>query len=58
MEEPHEAAPPPGQMYRMAWGFYLALAVGGVVWIGARTGEIPSTSRNGSPSGHRIGFRS
>jgi membrane protease YdiL (CAAX protease family) len=28
-------------LYRLAWVFYLALAVGGALWIGARRGEIP-----------------
>lgn len=27
-------------MYAIAWGFYLALALGGVLWIGSRTGQI------------------
>lgn len=30
-----------GQLYRLAWGIYLVLAVGGVVWIGLRLGTIP-----------------
>lgn len=32
-----------GQLYRLAWGVYLVLAVGGVVWIGLRLGSIPLT---------------
>lgn len=31
-----------GSLYRLAWFFYLALAVGGVVWIGSRQGRIGS----------------
>jgi membrane protease YdiL (CAAX protease family) len=27
-------------LYRLAWGFYLALAVGGGIWISARTGGL------------------
>jgi hypothetical protein len=30
-----------GPLYRLAWIFYLLLAVGAVLWIGARRGEIP-----------------
>ncbi len=30
----------PGQLYRLAWLFYLVLAVGAIVWIGARSGRI------------------
>ena len=30
-----------GQLYRLAWGVYLGLAVAGVVWIGLRLGTIP-----------------
>lgn len=32
-----------GWFYRLAWGFYLLLAIGGVVWIGWREGRIPAT---------------
>jgi len=32
---------PTGQLYRLAWIFYLLLAVAAVVWIGAREGAIP-----------------
>ncbi len=33
---------PPGRFYRMAWGFYLVLALAGCLWIGlARGGPIP-----------------
>jgi len=31
----------PGRLYRLAWGLYLVLAVGGAVWIGLRRGVIP-----------------
>jgi len=31
----------PGRLYRLAWGLYLVMAVGGVVWIGLRRGVIP-----------------
>jgi len=31
----------PGRLYRLAWGLYLVLAVGGIVWIGLRRGVIP-----------------
>ena len=30
-----------GQLYRLAWFFYLFLAIGGVLWIGLREGSIP-----------------
>ena len=30
-----------GQLYRIAWALYLALAVGGALWVGARTGRVP-----------------
>ena len=32
---------PPGQFYKLAWVFYLLLAIGGIVWIGLRLGTIP-----------------
>ncbi len=32
---------PPGQLYRIAWVFYLFLAIGGALWIGGRRGTIP-----------------
>ena len=32
---------PAGQLYRIAWVFYLLLAVAAVVWIGWREGAIP-----------------
>ncbi len=40
---PETAPPSPGaeQLYRIAWVLYLTLAVGGALWIGARTGRIP-----------------
>lgn len=31
----------PGQLYRLAWFFYLFLALAGVVWVGFREGTIP-----------------
>ena len=31
----------PGRLYRLAWGLYMVLAVGGAVWIGFREGVIP-----------------
>ncbi len=31
----------PGRLYRLAWGLYMALALGGILWIGARQGVIP-----------------
>ncbi len=31
---------PPGQLYRLAWVFYLLLAFGGVAWVGWREGTI------------------
>jgi len=34
-------SPTPGRLYRLAWGLYMALAVGGAVWIGLREGIIP-----------------
>lgn len=30
-----------GQLYRLAWIFYLVLALAAVVWLGLRQGEIP-----------------
>ena len=40
--EPLARAPlPPGRLYRMAWIFYLVLALAGCLWIGLRQGEIP-----------------
>jgi membrane protease YdiL (CAAX protease family) len=48
MTEPHEPPPPPppptlpgNQLYRIAWVFYLVLAIGGALWIGGRRGAIP-----------------
>jgi len=40
---PANAPPPaaPGQLYRMAWAFYLILGLGGIVWVGWREGNIP-----------------
>ena len=31
-----------GQLYRLAWAFYLLLAIAGVLWIGVRERTIPS----------------
>lgn len=31
----------PGRLYRLAWGLYMAMALGGILWIGARQGVIP-----------------
>jgi membrane protease YdiL (CAAX protease family) len=30
----------PGQLYKLAWAFYLALALGAIVWLGVREGTI------------------
>jgi membrane protease YdiL (CAAX protease family) len=30
-----------GRLYRLAWGLYLVMAVGGALWIGIRRGVIP-----------------
>jgi len=35
------AAPEPGRLYRFAWGFYLFLALAGVLWIGITHRIIP-----------------
>lgn len=35
-----EESLPSGQLYRLAWGFYLVLGLAGVIWIGARDGTI------------------
>lgn len=32
---------PPGQIYRIAWVFYLFLAIGGALWVGGQRGAIP-----------------
>lgn len=39
MEETHSGLKP-GQLYKLAWGFYLLLGVAAVVWLGAREGTI------------------
>jgi membrane protease YdiL (CAAX protease family) len=39
--EPQAQPPPPGRLYRFAWGLYLFLALAGVLWIGAQRGVIP-----------------
>ena len=39
-ETPPEALPG-DQLYRIAWVFYLFLAIGGALWLGARNGTIP-----------------
>jgi membrane protease YdiL (CAAX protease family) len=33
--------PPPGQLYRLAWVFYLVLAIAGGLWVGGRIGVVP-----------------
>lgn len=33
--------PPPGRLYRFAWGLYLFLALAGALWIGTQRGVIP-----------------
>ena len=43
MPDPPESPPetlPGAQLYRVAWVFYLLLAVGGALWLGARRGAI------------------
>ena len=43
-EEPQPAEPQPlasGLLYRLAWNFYLLLAIVAVVWVGLRAGSIP-----------------
>ena len=43
MGQPGETPPetlPGDQLYRIAWVFYLFLAIGGAIWVGARTGRI------------------
>lgn len=43
-EDPSEPRPEPlaaGELYRLAWGVYLGLALAGVIWIGLRLGSIP-----------------
>jgi membrane protease YdiL (CAAX protease family) len=40
--DPQPQLPPaPGRLYRFAWGFYLFLALAGVIWIGFQRGVIP-----------------
>ena len=43
MEPPSPTSSPlePGRLYRLAWGLYMAMALGGILWIGARQGVIP-----------------
>ena len=44
MSEPEQTPPealPGDQLYRIAWVFYLFLAIGGALWVGARDGTIP-----------------
>jgi len=36
-----DQGPEPGAFYRLAWFFYLALALGGALWVGWGRGEIP-----------------
>ncbi len=38
--EPAPEALPGDQLYRIAWVFYLFLAIGGAIWVGARKGTI------------------
>jgi membrane protease YdiL (CAAX protease family) len=38
---PQPSPAPPGRLYRFAWGLYLVLALGGILWIGAQRGIIP-----------------
>ena len=38
--EPSSDALPGDQLYRIAWVFYLFLAIGGALWVGARRGTI------------------
>lgn len=38
---PSTPFPPPARFYRLAWGFYLALALAGVLWVGLRQGQVP-----------------
>ena len=43
MPDPSDPAPealPGDQLYRIAWVFYLFLAIGGALWVGARSGTI------------------
>ena len=39
--EPTAGGLPGGQLYRIAWVFYLILAIGGALWIGGQRGAIP-----------------
>lgn len=41
--EPTSSSPPlaPGRLYRLAWAFYLAIALAGGFWIGLRIGVLP-----------------
>ena len=41
MTEPSPDSLPGDQLYRIAWVFYLFLAIGGALWVGARSGTIP-----------------
>jgi membrane protease YdiL (CAAX protease family) len=38
--QPAPDSPPGDQLYRIAWVFYLFLAVGGALWVGAKNGTI------------------
>ena len=43
MDQPETTPPdalPGDQLYRIAWVFYLFLAIGGAIWVGARTGRV------------------
>lgn len=52
------SAPPSRQLLRLAWGFYLVLALLGLLWIGARVGKIPVSLfvRQGARIDLLIGF--
>jgi CAAX protease family protein len=41
LEPPSPLTAAPGRLYRFAWGLYLFLALGGILWIGAQCGRIP-----------------
>lgn len=38
--DPQPETLPADQLYRIAWVFYLFLAIGGALWVGARSGRI------------------
>jgi hypothetical protein len=41
LETSSQAPVEPGRLYRVGWGLYLVMALGGCVWIGLRQGVIP-----------------